>query len=53
MMYTETCNTHVKDDVIWFIKSGYIGLFFSAAFLGVCGPHSGVKFLPFNSPQFH
>lgn len=33
MMHTETCNSHVKGDVIWFIKSGYIGLFSLQLFL--------------------
>lgn len=51
-MYTETCNTNVKDDVTWFIKLGYIRLFFPASFLGACGPHSGRKLLVFNTPSF-
>lgn len=51
MMYAETCSSHVKDDEIWFIKLAYIGLFFSAAFLGVRGPHSRVKLLPLNVLQ--
>ena len=47
VMYTETCNTNVKDDVTCFIKSGCLRLFFSAACLGTCTcrPHSGLKLL--------
>ena len=32
MMYTEMCNTNVKDDATWFIKSGSIELFFYCLF---------------------